>query len=240
MSKEQRVRLRRLAQFTYSQAATLFVLCFVALAMYPFVATLVEQAGLFSSGGHVATIPAVIPRPNPLRASDPFNTQFERYGCDQTDDPSLTKFRPLAFIIGVQKGGTTGLAQFLGKHPAVAYPEFESHVLVKKYDALEERNGSRCWSSCDFEAPMGDTVISARDIFSLYEKWYAEEGTLAKINAGKSYIDKTPEYLVASTRVPQRLLCAAPDAKINRKVQRTDPGALGPNSSEQGHIDHFV
>jgi len=52
----------------------------------------------------------------------------------KTDRPDAVRRLPQAIIIGVKKGGTRALLEFLKEHPAVRAPSQEVHFFDRHYD----------------------------------------------------------------------------------------------------------
>ncbi|KAG7348027.1 sulfotransferase [Nitzschia inconspicua] len=134
------------------------------------------------------------------------------------DDESILKWEnhkiPHAIVVGCQKCGSTALASFFGSHPNIVTPERELHFLSQYMDRMPTKTSDgidqRYWKQEYYE----------------YMQWYTEEMEVAKISSGKEdvniptnastrlLIEKTPNYILLSDRVPQRLLCLSPWSKI--------------------------
>ena len=134
-------------------------------------------------------------------AMDPFDTQYDKYACVPCHNATLARYRPYAYIIGAEKGGTTALLSYLKRHPDIAPHMKETYVLQPTYN---KRYG------------YGDEggPVDQCGVFQLYKEWYMEDGGIDDVDRGLKYIDKTPYYIFAGPHVAQRLLCADPHAKM--------------------------
>ena len=135
------------------------------------------------------------------RAVDPFDTQYVKNTCVPCGDPSLKRYGPHAYIVGVEKGGTSALKTYLQDHPEIVPHMKETYVLQSTYN---QRYGY---------GKEGGPVDQCR-VFQLYKEWYQKDGSIDDVERGLKYIDKTPYYIFAGPHVAQRLLCADPHAKM--------------------------
>lgn len=116
---------------------------------------------------------------------------------------------PHGVILGTQKGGTTALAYYLYNHPNIPYfPTKELRYFDEVLDQLPSTKTKAIF-------PTADTM-SAAALLDFYHKEIIHPTVpLVKFELETKYaIDATPNYLFASDRVPQRLLCSAPWAKL--------------------------
>ena len=97
-------------------------------------------------------------------AMDPFDTQYDNYECLPCHNATLARYRPHAYIIGVQKGGTTALKLYLSQHPDVAAKMKETEVLTRMY---REHFG-----------PKKNVAVDQCRIFQLYKEWYQKDGII--------------------------------------------------------------
>ena len=135
---------------------------------------------------------------------DPFDTQYVKNTCVPCDDPSLSRYGPYAYIIGVEKGGTSALQTYMEDHPDIVPWMEETYVLQSTYN---HRYGyDTLWQD--------GAVIEQCGLFQLYQEWYQEDGSIDHVERGLKYIDKTPYYIFDGPHIAQRLLCADPHAKM--------------------------
>ena len=149
-------------------------------------------------------------------AMDPFDTQYDKYECVPCHNATLARYRPHAYIIGAEKGGTTALLFYLQRHQDMAGLKKgkggasrygESYCLDENFDTFQE--GPRRANNGTLK------TIYQCGILRSYKSWFRDSGMDAsKILAGTKYVDKTTEYLLNSHVTPQRLLCNDPDPKL--------------------------
>ena len=127
--------------------------------------------------------------------------------CIPHSTPALPPWKqriPYVVIIGAQKAGTTALTSYLHNHPSMQYlPVKELHYFDEDLDQNSEilTNGS------------GIDATKVLDYFQ--ETIIGDMVPLAKFEYDRLYaLDATPNYLWLSDRVPHRLFCAAPWAKL--------------------------
>jgi hypothetical protein len=127
---------------------------------------------------------------------DPYYAGYTKYQCVECSEISslVDPKTPRAFIAGVQKGGTSALVTYLGEHPDVDRRQKEINFFNKNEHGIfdSERYIDRC------------------AVLRRYRQMFSERS----ISTKKILIDKTPEYMLLSYVVPQRILCADPNAKV--------------------------
>lgn len=111
---------------------------------------------------------------------------------------SLQRKTPHAIIIGSMKSGTTALSQYLYQHPHVVKPKHhkELHFFDHSYQAAEDGIHRR--------------YARAHLLYSFYRLL----GAALNSTPPAAAIDDTPRYMFWSDRIPARILCVAPWAKI--------------------------
>lgn len=102
---------------------------------------------------------------------------------------------PYVLLVGTQKGGTTAMAYYLYNHPKITYlPSKELHFFDEDMDHFPFQ-----------------TDLNGSEILEAYQQnAVAKEYSLERLqtNLEAHILDATPNYLFASDRVPQRVLCA--------------------------------
>ena len=119
--------------------------------------------------------------------------------------PKSSKKRrlPYAIVIGSMKSGTSALSTYLYQHPNVVSPIYkEVHFFDFQFEQFASADG-----------------IHRRDARQHYRNAFnytLGEETLSNVerNASLVAIDDSPRYIFWSDRVPARILCVAPWAKI--------------------------
>jgi hypothetical protein len=128
--------------------------------------------------------------------NDPYYAGYKKYQCVECSEISslIDPNVPRAFIAGVMKGGTSALVTYLGEHPDVDRRQNEINFFNKNEHGVfdSERSIDRCALLQRYRQMFSDRSISTKKIL----------------------IDKTPEYMLMSYVVPQRILCADPNAKV--------------------------
>lgn len=149
---------------------------------------------------------------------------YRKFNCQSCSDAAslLDPNAPRAIIGGAMKGGTRALLTYLSQHPQV-YSEQgkETHLLDNRQDGvlfpLEDINNA------DEDNNHGGNIDRCL-VLNAYQQAFAKKvgklkghgnDTLA-VGATQEHIffDKSPAYIVFSHVVPQRVLCAFPNAKI--------------------------
>lgn len=124
-----------------------------------------------------------------------------------------TPMKPMPFIVGVHRSGTTLLRMMLDSHPELAIPA-ETHFLIRLLDNtgewsreafLQLLTQSRNW--VDFSAFAEDFCAEIRampefDLRSGLRLFYA---THARMHGKPGYGDKTPRYLTVMTGIQEIL-----------------------------------
>lgn len=103
---------------------------------------------------------------------------------------------PFVIVIGAQKGGSSALAKYLYEHPSIAPSSKELHFLAYQID--HQLNGTVRYS--DYVQRMKKALKMKLEEF--------------QANQNLHFLDATPNYMFFSDRVPQRLLCLCPWAKL--------------------------
>jgi hypothetical protein len=132
---------------------------------------------------------------------------------------------PEAVLLGVQKGGTTALYQYIDHHPDIARSGKELYFLDEKIDQMMIHNYYH-----DTKDAMGNAMIIDDDETrpergGIPQRWARREyGKLMRtsimnhptgqVDAGKMILDMTPNYLFYSDRIPSRISCVLPWAKL--------------------------
>jgi hypothetical protein len=124
-----------------------------------------------------------------------------------TDDSDSMTYKgwkmPHAIVIGAQKGGSTAVMTFLGRHPYVQIPKRELHFLSFQMDA---------------DMPPHAKGIDQHYWQQKYFNWtltFLRKGDEGNQKIKLPYVvEKTPNYVLLSDRVPQRVLCLCPWAKL--------------------------
>lgn len=102
---------------------------------------------------------------------------------------------PYVLILGSQKGGTTAMAYYLYNHPSIPYlPSKELHFFDEDMDLFP------------FQTDLSGFAILEAYQQNAIGKEYSLERLQQQTEA--HILDATPNYLFASDRVPQRVLCA--------------------------------
>eukprot|EP00980_Cylindrotheca_fusiformis_P028838 scaffold22653_cov119-Cylindrotheca_fusiformis.AAC.19 len=108
---------------------------------------------------------------------------------------------PYVLLLGSQKGGTTAMAYYLYNHPNIPYlPSKELHFFDEDMDQSISNN-----SFSNHFHLNGSAVLEAYQQNAIAPQCPLER--LQTTNQ-KFILDATPNYLFASDRVPQRVLCA--------------------------------
>jgi hypothetical protein len=116
---------------------------------------------------------------------------------------SLQRRMPHAIIMGSMKSGTTALSLYLYEHPSVVMPKRkEVHFFDFQYEQIASADGIH----------RGDARYRYRNAFA--HALGEEAMSLLQNNASLLAIDDSPRYIFWSDRVPARILCVAPWAKI--------------------------
>lgn len=115
----------------------------------------------------------------------------------------LQRRMPFAIVIGSMKSGTSALSIYLYQHPHVVKPEKkELHFFDFQYEYLASSDGIH----------RRETRKEYRRTFE--RKLGPESMQLLQNNSHMVAIDDSPRYIFWSDRVPARVLCVAPWAKI--------------------------
>lgn len=119
-------------------------------------------------------------------------------------DGSVEQRRPLAIVIGSMKSGTSALSIYLYRHPSVVRPnKKEMHFFDFQYQHLLASNDGihRRETRAQYKRAFGITLGGA---------------TFTSLESSNHLvaIDDSPRYMFWSDRVPARILCTAPWAKL--------------------------
>ncbi|KAL3904983.1 MAG: hypothetical protein SGILL_009859 [Bacillariaceae sp.] len=115
-------------------------------------------------------------------------------------------YLPEAILIGVQKGGTTALYTYIDQHPAIAESQKELYFLDEKVDQAMLRNYEKQQSTTG-----GIPQLPIRQAYSQTMKTAMKH---PKRDEGKMILDLTPNYIYQSDRLPARIACVLPWAKV--------------------------
>jgi hypothetical protein len=128
--------------------------------------------------------------------NDPYYASYKKYQCVECSEISslVDPNAPRAFIAGVQKGGTSALVTYLGEHPDVDRRQKEINFFNKNEHGVFD----------------SESYIDRCAVLRRYRQMFSKRS----ISTKKILIDKTPEYMLMSYVVPQRILCADPNAKV--------------------------
>jgi hypothetical protein len=111
---------------------------------------------------------------------------------------------PEAILIGVQKGGTTALYQYIDQHPAIAESQKELYFLDEKVDQMMLENYEKRY----------EAGIPQLQIRQAYSQTMRKAMRFPERDQGKMILDLTPHYIYQSDRLPARIVCVVPWAKI--------------------------
>jgi hypothetical protein len=111
---------------------------------------------------------------------------------------------PEAILIGVQKGGTTALHEYIDRHPDVAKSQKELYFLDELVDQLMLQHQQR-------NTTTGIPQVTIRQEYAHRMKLAIKK---PQRDAGKMILDFTPNYMYQSDRLPARIACNLPWAKI--------------------------
>eukprot|EP00934_Nitzschia_sp_Nitz4_P007083 Nitzschia sp. Nitz4//scaffold210_size37948//25432//26445//NITZ4_007692-RA/size37948-processed-gene-0.42-mRNA-1//1//CDS//3329541936//7073//frame0 len=116
---------------------------------------------------------------------------------------------PQAILLGVQKGGTTALYQYLDQHPDVANCNKELYFLDEQVDDLVLKQ-------LQHNAVTGIPMQMARSKYStVMTSALQSPGAQKSMSKQKPMVlDLTPNYLFESDRLPQRISCIVPWVKL--------------------------
>jgi Sulfotransferase family len=123
---------------------------------------------------------------------------------------------PEALLMGVQKGGTTALYEYLERHPDIAKSQKELYFLDEVVDQVmlreqhQRRNDTTTIQQSGQYHP-GIPQITIRQKYSHRIKLAIKD---THRDAGKMILDLTPNYMYQSDRLPARITCVLPWAKI--------------------------
>ena len=120
-----------------------------------------------------------------------------RNSNNNRDAQNPIEYLPEAILIGVQKGGTTALYNYLDQHPDIAKATKELYFVDEKIDTIVTVAG------------IPQTIVQ-RSYGQVMQR--ALKDPLQDQN--KMILDLTPNYMFYSDRVPQRIQCVAPKAKL--------------------------
>jgi hypothetical protein len=123
---------------------------------------------------------------------------------------------PEAILIGVQKGGTTALYEYIDRHPEVAKSRKELYFLDELVDRLMLQHSQRNITTTTPTLTRYNHSYTIPHVTIRQE--YSHRMKLAIKNnqrdAGKMILDLTPNYMYQSDRLPARIACVLPWAKI--------------------------
>lgn len=129
-----------------------------------------------------------------------------------------SNFLPEAVLIGVQKGGTTALYKYLDQHPDIANTKKELYFIDEQLDRIMIRNagGGTNTSSVDGGGRRGIPQLKAQQEYGMIirDAMQQQQQQPPEPDHGKMILDLTPNYIFQSDRLPQRISCILPWAKI--------------------------
>lgn len=108
---------------------------------------------------------------------------------------------PFAILIGVQKGGTTALYNYLDRHPEIASSTKELWFLDEHLDTIVKRN---------------EGIIPRLEARQAYRMLIRKnlKAPLIDLDEGKLLLDLTPNYMFENNRLPARIQCVVPWVKL--------------------------
>ncbi|KAL3908949.1 MAG: hypothetical protein SGARI_002832 [Bacillariaceae sp.] len=109
---------------------------------------------------------------------------------------------PHGIVIGVQKGGSTATLTFLGRHPHLQIPRRELQFMSFQMD-----------TNMPSDAQGIDQQYWQQEYYNWTLTYLRDAGKKKKIDS-PYVVEKTPNYVLLSDRVPQRVLCLCPWAKL--------------------------
>ena len=122
---------------------------------------------------------------------------------------------PEAILLGVQKGGTTALYQYIDKHPDIARTGKELYFLDEKIDQMmilqQKQQQQQQTQTQQQQQDAGIPQYVARQEYSQIMHQSMKYPTM---DEGKMILDMTPNYLFYSDRLPARIKCVLPWAKL--------------------------
>lgn len=127
-------------------------------------------------------------------------------------------YLPQAILIGVQKGGTTALYEYLDQHPQIAKTKKELYFLDETLDKLliKSSNIPRRVGRNLYHQEMREGMIQQQQ-----EQRHptSKLKTTGPISTNTTYmlpmvLDLTPNYMLHSDRVPGRIQCLVPWVKL--------------------------
>jgi hypothetical protein len=142
-------------------------------------------------------LPSAVLKPLPLDSWDTVSNTTclsTNFSTINGQHPWAPRF-PYVILIGAQKGGSSALAKYLFEHPNIAPSGKELHFLSKHMDIRKKS-------------------IMYSDYVSLMERNLISPLQKVQLNLNLNFLDATPSYMFFSDRVPQRLLCLCPWAKL--------------------------
>ncbi|KAG7347482.1 sulfotransferase [Nitzschia inconspicua] len=131
---------------------------------------------------------------------------------DRSQSRDNTEFHhrvPFVMVLGAQKAGTTALVKYLSTHPHI------QHLPIKElryFDEYLDGNPDNILLQDN-----GGGGIPADKVLQVYQEQVIGGIIPLEVLQLSSYlkiVDGTPNYLMMSDRVPQRVLCAAPWVKL--------------------------
>jgi hypothetical protein len=116
-------------------------------------------------------------------------------------------YLPQAILIGVQKGGTTALYEYLDQHPDIAKTKKEMYFLDETLDQLLIKS-----SSANIPRQVGRNLYhqTLRDGMRQPQSQQQQQQQQHK----PMVLDLTPNYMMHSDRVPFRIQCLVPWVKL--------------------------
>ena len=119
---------------------------------------------------------------------------------------------PDAILIGVQKGGTTALYDYLDQHPRIARSQKEFFFLDEQLDATLIQNRGK-------GIPQYEVQRAYQRVMTKALKWTpraaaAPPSNVSDVALNKMILDLTPHYILDSDRIPARISCIVPWAKL--------------------------
>jgi Sulfotransferase domain len=112
---------------------------------------------------------------------------------------------PQAILIGVQKGGTTALYQYMDQHPNITKSGKELYFMDETVDKVMLEQHER-------DQAEGIPMVKVRQLYSRRMKEAVKQSETPIDD--KMLLDWTPNYLFQSDRLPARIACLVPWAKI--------------------------
>jgi hypothetical protein len=146
-------------------------------------------------------------KPIPLHRWETISTTtcYRQNTTDERDEYDWKEKLPYVALIGVMKGGTTSLSEYLFQHPNIANSIKELHFFDTRMDSKVRKGG------------ISQSITRKDYRYRIQDYQNRSEGNIGEINNkgdGMRILDATPAYLFFSDRIPQRMLCVCPWVKL--------------------------